>query len=456
MSATTQSTLTSQGETADTSPKALLQLVADVLDEARKLGASSAEAGVSSGVGLDVTVRMGELESLEHQRDRGLNVTVYVGQRKGTASSSDFKPEALRATVAAAHSIATHTGEDPCAGLADADLLAREIPDLDLDHPWDLSPEQAKDLALRCESAARAVDPRITNSEGATVGSYRGYAAYGNSLGFLAGYGKSRHSIACSVIGSEGQGMQRSGWYTVARDAADLEAAESVGRIAGERALRKLGARPIPTGTVPVLFEAPVADSLFGHFLNAISGGSLYRNASFLQDSIGNSLFPSGFYIKEEPHLRKGIGSAPFDGDGVATHERELIKDGVLQGYVLSAYSARKLGMTTTGNAGGVHNVLVAPGDEDLAALLKRMHKGLLVTGLIGFGVNMVTGDYSRGASGFWIENGEIVHPVEEITIAGNLKEMFQRIVTVGKDVDRRSNVQTGSVLIEAMMVAGK
>jgi len=430
-------------------------IVTTILDEAKRQGASAAEAGVNAESGLSVTVRLGEVETVEHNRDKGLGVTVYFGQRKGSASTSDFSREAIRETVAAASAVAKYTAEDPCAGLAEAALMAKDIPDLDLYHAWELSAEHAIGLAQECEAAARETDKRITNSEGATVSSHAGYRVYGNSHGFLGAYPSSRHSVSCAVIADDGHGMQRDYWYTVARDSGDLESAHSVGRRAGERTVRRLNGRRLPTQQAPVLFVAEVAGGLFGSFIRAIRGESLYRKSSFLLDQLGEAVFPSFMRIHEQPHLRKALGSSPFDGEGVATRARDLITDGVLQGYVLDSYSARKLGMETTGNAGGVHNLTIDPGPLDFAGLLKEMDKGLLVTEMMGMGVNIVTGDYSRGAAGFWVENGEIQYPVEEITIAGNLRDMFKGIAAVGSDVDTRGNTRTGSVLIERMTIAG-
>ncbi len=433
----------------------LTSLVADILAEAKQQGASSAEAGLSVDRGLSVNVRLGEVETIEHHRSQGLGVTVYFGQRKGTASSTDLSAQAVRETVAAACRIAKIAAEDEFAGLPEAELLAKDFPDLDLYHPWDVEVEDAIQLAKRCEDAARGYHPDISNSEGANLNTYQGLRVAGNSLGFLHGYPSSRHSISCSVIGGTGDNMQRDDWWTVARDAADMEPAEVVGRIAAERVIRRLGGQSLSTRQCPVIFAAEVAGGLIGHFIGAIRGGNLYRKSSFLLDQLGKQVFPGFVHIHEQPHLRKALGSAPYDGEGVATHPHDLIKDGILEAYVLSTYSARKLGMKTTGNAGGVHNLILDPGDSDLAGLLKKMGTGLLVNELMGQGVNIVTGDYSRGAGGFWVENGEIQYPVEEITIAGNLKIMLMNIVAVGNDVDLRGNTRTGSIMIEEMTVAG-
>jgi PmbA protein len=433
----------------------LLALVELALAEARILGASQAEAAVSVDVGLSVSARLGEVETVEYQRDRGMGVTVYFDTRKGTASTADLSPAALRETVAKACSIARFTAEDPCAGLPDADTLATDIADLDLAHPWDLSPEHACQMAIECEAAAMAVDPRITNSEGAGVSSHRGLRAYGNSLGFMAAYPGTLHSVSCAVLGVEGEEMERDYWYSTARDWRELEDVASVGRRSGERAVRRLGARKLPTMKVPVLFSPEVARGLVGHFTGAIRGGSQYRRASFLLDAAGQQVFPDWFSISERPHLPRALASAPFDHEGVATRDRELVAGGVLTGYLLGTYSARKLGLRTTGNAGGPHNLIVGGRGRDFDAMLALMDRGLLVTELMGQGVNGVTGDYSRGAAGFWVEGGRIAYPVHEVTVAGNLKDMYRAIVDVGSDVDLRGGTRTGSILIEQMTLAG-
>lgn len=434
----------------------LQQLSAEVLRLAKSVGASAAEAETSLGIGQNVSVRLDEVETIEYNRDKGLSVTVYFGQRRGHASTSDLSAQALKDTVAAACSIARQTAHDEFCGLADAELLAREIPDLDLYHPWDLAVEEAITLARECEAAARQVDARISNSEGASVSTYEGLFCYANSHGFSAGYPTSRHSLSCSVIAEDGDDMQRDYWYSTARAAADLESAAAVGRVAGQRTVRRLGGRKLKTMQAPVLFEAGVASGLLSHFVSAISGGSLYRKSSFLLESLGQQIFAPHIQIREEPRLIKGLASAPFDNEGVTTRPRELVQDGVLQGYLLSSYAARKLNMQTTGNAGGNHNLLLQSGELGLAGLLNTMDRGVLVTELLGHGINMVTGDYSRGAAGFWVENGEIQYPVEEITIAGNLKEMFQQILAVGNDVLVQGSRQTGSMLIERMTIAGE
>ncbi len=431
-------------------------LVTQALEEAKRLGATQSEAAVSIDTGLSVTARLGEVETLEYQRDRGMGVTVYRGQRKGSASTADLSARAIRETVAKAFSIAGFTAEDACAGLPDTDTIASDIPDLDLNHPWDIEPDRARDMAVACEAAALAVDKRIGNSEGATLSSHRGVRVFGNTLGFLGGYSSSIHSLSCVVVAQDNGEMQRDYWYSSVRDWRDLEDGGHIGRTAAQRALRRLNARKPATTTTPVLFVPELARGLIGHFLGAIRGGSQYRRASFLLDAAGQQVFPGWMQISERPHIPKALGSAPFDSEGCATRDRELVVGGVLDGYVLSTYSARKLGLKTTGNAGGVHNLIVAAGTDDFDALLKKMHRGLVITELMGQGINGVTGDYSRGAAGFWVENGSIAYPVHEITIAGNLREMFRQFVAVGSDVDARGGVRTGSILIEQMTVAGE
>jgi PmbA protein len=433
----------------------LQTLTRDALAYARERGATAAEVEVSEGYGQTVTVRRGEVETIEYNRDKGMGVSVYIGQQRGHASTSDFSPKALRDAVDAALSIARFTAADDCAGLADPELLAREVPDLQLWHNWALPVERAIEIATACEDAGFAADKRVSNSEGASVSTQESHFVYGNSHGFLAGYPSSRHSISCSLIAGEDEGMQRDDWHDVARAAHDLEAPEAVGRRAAQRAVRRLNARKIATTQVPVLFEAPIASSLLGHFVAAVSGGSLYRKSSFLLDSLGTQVFAPLVHISDLPHVPKGLGSGAFDAEGVATQAREVVQAGVLQGYFLASYSARKLGMRSTGNAGGNHNLVLRDTGDDFAALLKKMQRGLLVTELMGQGVNQVTGDYSRGAAGYWVENGEITYPVQEITIAGNLKEMFRDIVAIGNDVLRRGSRQCGSVLIEKMTIAG-
>lgn len=433
----------------------LEELVHDIIARAGNLGADQVEAGVSIDAGLSVTVRLGETETLEFNRDRGLGLTVYFGHRKGSASTADFEPGSIRDTVQAACDIARYTGEDDCAGLADADRMVTVIPDLDLYHPWNVSAEQAIELARECEAAARSVDERIVNSEGATFSSYSGMRVSGNSHGFRGGYRSSRHSISCAVIGKQDDEMQRDHWFAAARDRRDLDSPAGVGRKAGERTVRRLGARQLTTRQSPVVFEANIARGLFGHFISAINGNNLYRKSSFLVDHLGKQVFPDFIHIHEQPLLKKALGSAPFDNEGVATRPRDLVQHGILQGYVLDSYSARKLGVETSGNAGGVRNLSIDSGDKDLSGLLQTMDTGLLVTEVIGFGVNVLTGDYSRGVAGFWVEGGEIQYPVDEITIAGNLRDMFMGIAGIGNDVDLRGNVRSGSVLLEQMTIAG-
>lgn len=434
----------------------LQDLAAQVLALAKQGGASAAETEVSEGSGLSVSVRHSEVETIEHNRDKGIAVTVYLGQRRGHASTSDFSADALARTVDKALNIARYTAEDECAGLADAAVLAVERRDLDLFHPWDISVVEATELARQCEAAALAVDARIRNSEGGAFSSQSAQFVYANSLGFCGGYPTSRQSVSCAVIAEEGGGMQRDYWYTTARAAMDLDPVDTVGRRAGERTVRRLNAQRLGTRQCPVLFEAPIATGLIASFVSAVSGGHLYRKSSFLLDSLGCALFPAFMQIQERPFLPRGLASSPFDAEGVAVHDRDVVREGVLQGYFLSSYSARKLGMHTTGNAGGNHNLIVPSTGEDFAALLRKMGSGLLVTELLGHGLNMVTGDYSRGAAGFWVENGEIAYPVEEITIAGNLKDMFRDIVALGTDMETRGSRQVGSILIGNMTVAGE
>jgi PmbA protein len=437
------------------SADALRQIARDVLDYAASRGAGAAETEVSEGVGQTVTVRRGEVETIEYNRDKGIGVTVYLGRQKGHASTTDFTPKAVRDTVDAALSIARFTAADDCAGLADADLLARTVPDLDLWHPRDLPVERAIEIARACEAAGFAVDKRLTNSEGATISTQGSHFIYGNSLGFLDGFPGTRHGVWCALVAGKNDAMQRDEWYETSRDAADLPDPESVGRKAGERAARRLGARKIATTQAPVLFEAPIAASLLAHFVAAVSGGSLYRKSSFLLDSAGKQVFSAAVNVSEQPHVPKGLASAPFDEEGVATHPREVVQNGVVQGYFLGSYSARKLALRSTGNAGGNHNLILRDTGSGFSSLLKAMGEGLLVTELLGHGVNPVTGDYSRGAAGFWVERGEIAYPVQEITIAGNLKDIFRGIVAVGTDVVRRGSRQCGSILVERMTVAG-
>jgi PmbA protein len=434
----------------------LERVAAAVLAAAAQGGATAAETDVSQAIGQSVTVRRAEVETIAYNRDKSIGVTVYLGQRRGHASTADFSDDAVRASVAKALAIARYTAEDPASGLADPARLATRVPELDLYHPWELQVDDAIALGCEAEAAALAVDARHTNTEGSTVACNEGEFVYANSLGFSGGYRSSRHHIDCSVIGEDESGMQRDYWYTAARAAGDLEAAATVGRIAGERTARRLNARQLGTLECPVLFEAPEASDLIGYFVGAVSGGSLYRKSSFLLDSLGTAVFSPHVTIREEPHLLRGRGSAPFDNEGVATRPRDVVREGIVEGYFLGSYSARKLGMETTGNAGGAHNLVVSHGSDDLPALLRRMGRGLFVTEQLGHGVNSVTGDFSRGAAGFWVEDGEIAYPVEEITIAGNLRDMYRDIVAIGSDVDRRGSRHVGSILLGRMMVAGK
>ena len=433
----------------------LEQIAQDVLKLAKLAGASSAETETSYGTGQNVSVRLGETETIEYNRDKGVSVTVYFGQQKGHASTSDLSATALKDAVEAACNIAKYTANDEFCGLADANLMATELLDLDLYHPWNISVDEAVEIAKQCEAAAMGVDKiRITNSEGASVSNSESIFIYANTHGFMGGNASSRHSISCSVIAEHNNAMQRDYWYTSARDKVDMLSANAVGQLAGERTIRRLNARPILTGQYPILFEAPLAAGLISSLIGAISGGSLYRKSSFLLDSLGKQIATPLLTIEELPHLKKGVASSAFDNEGVATHARTLVDKGVLQGYVLSSYSARKLGMQTTGNAGGSHNLVVHSTGQNFAQLLSLMNTGLLVTEVLGHGLNMVTGDYSRGAAGFWVENGVIAYPVEEITIAGNIKNMLNQILAVGTDFIHNSSKQTGSILIEQMTVA--
>ena len=430
-------------------------LLQDVLARAAQGGADQAEAGMHRDIGISVTARQRDIETIEYQDDRSLGITVYRQQRKGSASTSDFSPQAIAATVDKALYIATQTGADEAAGLADAERMATEFPDLQLDHTWPVSVEEMQALALRCEAEALDAHAAISNSEGASVGSHRSYSAYANSHGFQAGRHRSSHSISCAVIAGDGDGMQRDYDYTSDRDPARLRSAEAVGASAAEAAVARLEPRKLPTQSASVLFRADIARSLVGHLLSAISGGAQYRKASFLLDAVGEQLFPSFVTINESPLLLGGPGSTTYDNEGVATQTRDIVADGVLQGLVLSSYSARRLGMQTTGNAGGVHNALVTSTAGDRDTLIGELGSGFFVTELMGQGGNPVTGDYSRGGAGFWVENGEIAYPVSEVTIAGNLRDMFQQVIAIGDDVDRRSVIQTGSILVDGMTIAG-
>lgn len=433
----------------------LKHIVEFMLTEANAKGASATEAGLSVETGLSVTVRMGEVETVEHNRDRSLGVTVYFGKRKGTASTTDFSQKAVIDTVQAACDIARYTEEDEYAGLPEKDRLALDYPDLDLNHPWELSTDEAIKIARQSESTALSVDKRINNSEGGYVTSHRDYRIYANSLGFCGDYFSTRHSSGCTVIASESDRMERDYWYSISRCSDQLDAPDYIGQQAARRALQRLGATKVKTQRVPVVFQAEVARGLLGHFVRAISGGAQYRHASFLLDKLGEAVFSEHVRIDERPHIKRAIGSAPFDSEGVANSAHDLVSDGCLQSYVLDSYAARRLKTQTTGNAGGVHNLYIKHDDKDLSDLLKEMGTGILVTEVMGQGVNIVTGDYSRGGTGFWVENGEIQYPIEEFTLASNLANMYQNLVLVGNDVDTRSSLCTGSWLISEMMIAG-
>jgi len=452
-------TITADAPATDDSPQQLERL-ADIsqhlLARARALGADQAEVSCGYNRSLDVSVRLGAVETVQSSVDRGIAVTVYFGQRKGSASTADLHESSLEATVAQACAIARHTEADPCAGLADAALMATVFPDLDSWHPWDIHADQAIDLALACETAGREADSRISNSEGTSVGSAQSLNVYANSHGFIGRERHTGHSIGCALIAGHGEGMQRDSWYSTALSAQDLENPQAIGRCAAQRTVARLQPRTLPTGRVPVLFSSEVARSLIGHLLAALSGGALYRRASFLLDSLGQRIFPPEFQIDEQPLLPRGLRSAAFDAEGVATRSAPLITDGIVQRYILGSYSARRLGLETTANAGGIYNLRVKPSAGDLSELVANMGSGLLVTELMGQGVNTITGDYSRGAAGFWVEKGQIAWPVDGLTIAGNLKQMFADIQAVGNDIDRRSHLHVGSMLIKGMTVAGQ
>ena len=433
----------------------LEEVVSLLLDEARQRGVDQAEAAASHAVGLSATARLGDVENLEYTNDRGVGVTVYIDACKGSSSTSDFSPDALREAVAKACSFAESTAADKYSGLADANLMATDVPDLELAHDWSLDADEAIRLAIECETAARGLDKRIENSDGATVSSSDRTRAYGNTHGFLSSYRRTSHSLSCVVIGKQDDDMQRDYWYSTSRNPAELESPEAVGEEAARRTIARLGARKIPTTNAPVLFAPELARGFIGHAVGALSGGAQYRRASFLLDAAGEKLFPDFVQIHERPHLKCAMASAPYDAEGVATHDRELVSDGVLQGYVLSSYSARRLGLQTTGNAGGIHNLVVPGNAVDKQEIIGSMKRGLLVTELIGQGVNGVTGDYSRGAVGFWIENGKITHPVHEVTIAGNLRELYGRISAIGNDQDLRGGIRCGSLLVDDMTIAG-
>jgi PmbA protein len=436
--------------------ESLASVAQRAVELARRLGADQAEAGVSFDEGLSVTVRMGELESVERQRDRGLAVTVYRDAKKGSASTTDFAASSVEDTVRKALSIGSFTAADEYAGLAEAGLMAKDPPDLELYFPSDLDVERATEIALRAENTARALDARIANSEGATVSTGVGHRVYANSHGFVGGYPTSTYSTSCSVVAKSNGSLERDYWYSVSRSPDELDSPESVGAEAARRAIKRLDARQLSTRVVPVIFPAELAKGLFGHLIAAIRGTAQYRRASFLLGAAGKQVLPSFIDITEDPLIPRGLASAPFDGEGVATRRRELVTGGVLQGYVLSSYSARRLGLPTTGNAGGIHNLLVRPTAGPLEDIIKDCNEGFVVGELLGQGVNIVTGDYSRGAAGFWVERGEIVHPVHEVTIAGTLPELFANVRAVGSDIDLRGTVRCGSVLVDGLTLAGQ
>ncbi len=428
-------------------------LIDDVLKKAKQKGATNVELGCSFGKGLEVNVRMGEIDTLEHQNDKEMGLTVYIGQRKGSASTTDFSEASINKTVQAAIDIAKYTSEDKYAGLADKSLLCTNFKNLELYHPWDLSAVDATEIAKQCEQSALD-NKQISNSEGASVSVYEGMGIYANSNDFIGFKQSTRHSIGCSVIAKDEQGMQRDYWYSSSRNKNHLESAEAIGKKAADRTIKRLGAKKIKTMEVPVIYHAEVAKGLIGHFTSGISGGALYRKASFLQDSKGQKIFPDSFSIVEDPFILGAFGSKNYDSEGVATQRRSLVNDGIVQDYILSSYSARKLGLQTTANAGGVQNLIVSNNNLSFKQLLNDMGTGFLLTELMGMGVNNITGDYSRGAAGFWVENGEIAHPVDEVTVASNLKNMFSGITSIANDVDERGVIRTGSILIDKMTIA--
>jgi PmbA protein len=435
--------------------ESLKAVAAQAVALARRHGSDQAEVGVSYEEGLSVSVRMGELESVERQRDRGLAITVYRDKRKGSASTTDFSATSIEETVRKAISIGSFTTADEYAGLADAELMAKDPQDLKLYFPWEVDVDRATELALRSENAARSLDARIANSEGASVSSGVGQRVYANSHGFVGSYPTSTHSMSCSVLAKTGDSLERDYWYTVSRHPDDMETPEEVGEEAARRAVQRLDARTLSTRKVPVLYPAELAKGLFGHLVAAVRGTAQYRRASFLLDAAGQQILPKFIDIEEDPWIPRALASAPFDAEGVQTRQRRIVEHGVLQGYVLSSYSARRLGLTTTGNAGGVHNLLVKPTAGTLEDLIKDCDEAFVVGELLGQGVNTVTGDYSRGAAGFWVERGEIVHPVHEVTIAGNLKDLFREIQAIGSDIDSRGTVRCGAVRVDGLTLAG-
>jgi len=433
----------------------LTKLVETIVSEAKNEGASQCEVGASSDQGLSTTVRFGDVETIEFNKDIGFGITAYFGHRKGTASTTDSSKEAIKATVKAACDIARYTSEDPFSGLAEKSLMAKQFPDLDLYHPWEITPDQAVVLAKKCEDAGRATSELITNTEGATVNTHQSCRVYANSHGFIGSKTSSYHSVSCSFIAQKGDDMQRDYWYTVARDSSNLENVEHVGEIAAKRTINRLGATKLKTGKIPVIYSAELASGLLHNLISAISGGSIYRQSSFLLNSIDKQIFPEWVRIHEIPQLKHGMGSGSFDGDGLQTYSKDFVSQGILKQYVLGTYSARKLKLKSSANADGVRNLFIDSNAGNQDSLIKQMNKGLLITELVGHGANIVTGDYSRGAAGYWIENGQIQYPISEITIAGNLKDMFHKFIAVGDDVDTRGNVQTGSILVDGLVVGG-
>ena len=436
--------------------KQLIASAEKVLSTAKKLGATACEVGSSSSKGLAVSVRMGDVETIEFNKDQGIGVTVYFGQRKGSASTTDTSEQAIEATVKAARDIAKYTSEDNCAGLADPALMARNKIELDLYYPWSISTPKAIELAKNCEQAAQNISDKIVNSEGASVNTHTGCSLYANSHGFIGSRLSTRHSLSCCVIAKENDDMQRDYWYDVSRNANRLQDEQIIGKKSAERALKRLGARKLSTMKTPVIFSAEIASSLIGQFLAAVAGGNLYRKSSFLINHLGKTVFPNWVQIDERPHLPCALSSSAYDNDGLQTTNKHFIENGVLTNYLLGTYSARKLEMKSTANAGGAHNIFMKPNAGPLSSLLKIMNKGVLLTELFGHGTNLVTGDYSHGAAGFWVENGKIQYPVSEITVAGNLKDMFMNLQMVGNDIDQRRSIQTGSLFIENLAIAGQ
>ena len=433
----------------------LKTLAEDILKKAKAKGASSAEISMQKGEGMSTDVRMKEVETLEYHRDQSLNLTVYFGKRKGSASTADLSEKAIEDSLDAACRIAKYTSEDAFSGLAESELMASDIPDLDLYHPWDIEAEEAIKLAIECETTALDADARISNSDGTNLNTYSGLGLYANSHGFINSRMSSQHYINCAVIANQGDTMERDGWYDISRVTSQLDSPESIGKIAAERTLKRLDARKLATQNASVLYDPYMATSLIGHFTGAIGGTAQYQKASFLLDAIGEKIFPDFIHLHEKPYIPQALGSAAYDREGVATREQDFVKDGIISQYLLSSYSARKLNRQTTANAGGAHNLILESTGHSFDDLIAEMNTGFLVTELMGSSVNMVTGDYSRGAAGFWVKNGEIQYAVKEVTIAGNLKDMYQQIVAVGNDVNTKSGTRTGSILIENIMIAG-